>query len=292
MKHQQSVKSIVKHWNTVKFAFQGGLVDVKTYSNGGRPRGGQRGKISEFSRASRKRILKLCARVDWNARKAIFITLTYKERQIDGIEAKRHLRAFLKRLYRHENCKNSEFAAIWRMELHPGGHGIHFHVIVPGMPFVDWREIATMWQSVDGRCGFTHVVMIRNRKMAGRYVSKYIAKSDGLLDTLSYSATDASGTPDCGRWWGVERRKFLPLCELIEVIIADGRHVLARFKRYMNREFKGIRKTAEYGGFLLVENAYRWYELLKYDRLMAFDYAPVPYDRAGRQYADRELVVV
>ena len=72
--------------------------------------GGMRGKITKFTRAARKRMMKKLATFRREElAKALFITLTYPAEYPDGKRAKRDLDRFLKRL---RNLSRSRFARL------------------------------------------------------------------------------------------------------------------------------------------------------------------------------------
>jgi hypothetical protein len=146
--------------------------------------GGLRGEITEFSASSRKRMLELLARLefDHSSFKA-FLTLTYPDREgpPQPKVAKRDRESFQKRLKRRFPAAS----AIWRREWEPRKSGDfkgvlypHYHLIFFGLPFVEYSEINTMWQEIIKYPEYvrTEIKGIGNWLQAMYYVSKYMAK--------------------------------------------------------------------------------------------------------------------
>mgnify|MGYP001450486002 CR=1 FL=1 len=202
--------------------------------------GGRRGKITTFSRASRKRMMKKLAtfRREEVAR-ALFVTLTYPAEYPDGKRAKRDLDRFLKRLWR----KYPSAAWIWREELQKRG-APHFHLLVLGVDFIPHGWIAYVWWDVCGRISIEHlkagteVRRVKSYKHCVYYVSKYLAK-------------DEEEEADLGRRWGYGGcwRSFvgaLRVFKLARFEIANLARVLdgiyraqrkAKGRRYRRRKF-------------------------------------------------------
>lgn len=142
--------------------------------------GGARGEIIGFSAASRKRLIELINL--WrNTEDMVFVTLTYhNEWSDDWRDWKRQLDTFIKRLkYHYPNARG-----IWRLEFQKRG-APHFHLLVAGMPDLIqgiikdvtewWGELAHKTSEYKGIYA-TKVERIVNRKQAGYYVTKYVAK--------------------------------------------------------------------------------------------------------------------
>lgn len=158
--------------------------------------GGVRGEIKGFSAASRKRLIDLMNL--WrNTENMVFVTLTYHEVWSDDWrDWKRQLDNFIKRLRYHY----PEARGIWRLEYQKRG-APHFHLLVAGMPDLLqgiikdvtawWAELAHKESEYHGIYA-TKCERIENRKKAGYYVSKYVAKVEsGLMDEMP-----------AGRMWG------------------------------------------------------------------------------------------
>jgi hypothetical protein len=131
---------------------------------------GVRGAIYTFSRASRKRLLELCARFEAKL-KALFLTFTYRQNMQDHVAAKRHLDLLLRWLKR----KHSESAILWRMEYQERG-AIHFHLLVFDKSFIPASDLTQYWQKITGDDSYPDVELVRSRRKAIAYVSKYLGK--------------------------------------------------------------------------------------------------------------------
>lgn len=186
------------------------LVDLLVKDDeGGSGRPGNKGKVTGFSKDSRRYLMRECAKIDRRFLPVMF-TLTYAddEWKADPDSWKRSdLRAFQMKLQR----KYGDFAALWRLELKPrltgdrvGEVAPHFHLIVWLDPAnmerkekMDRPELLRMREWVDeswGR-GRTRVESIRSSRGTTSYISKYIAKADTEEIVSAY--------PDgLGRVWG------------------------------------------------------------------------------------------
>ena len=109
--------------------------------------GGQRGTVSAFSRASRKRMLERLARLQPEDAQGpmSMITLTYGEQFPDAQGAKRDLVAFWKRVRR----AFLGAGAIWRVEFQKRG-APHFHLIFYG-PYLPKGLLQLWWGRVIGQ---------------------------------------------------------------------------------------------------------------------------------------------
>lgn len=186
------------------------LVDLLVKDDeGGSGRPGNKGRVTGFSKDSRRYLMRECAKIDRRFLPVMF-TLTYADDSwmADPESWKRNdLRAFQMKLQR----KYGEFAALWRLELKPrqtgervGEVAPHFHLIVWLDPAnmdkkdkIERPELLRMRDWVDeawGR-GRTRVESIRSSRGTTAYISKYIAKADTEEIVSAY--------PDgLGRVWG------------------------------------------------------------------------------------------
>lgn len=172
--------------------------------------GGRRGRITAFSKGSRKRMKTRMAKFQNEALAlALFVHLTYPEEYPKIGECKQHLRALIKRIRR----RWKRAAVIWRMEFQARG-APHFHLIVLGVPFMPWDWLAQAWYEVVGsgdpqhlKAG-TRVERVHSYMHAKSYVEKYLAKveehvaPEGLI----------------GRCWGVEGAWRAFLAAVVEVV--------------------------------------------------------------------------
>lgn len=194
---------------------KGRLSPVRRKSDSETPK---RGKVSEFSAKSRVRLMSIMNRIDFSRRAdCVFVTLTYGASWPSPTEAKRHLRAFLKRIKR----LRSNASALWRIEFQKRG-APHFHVLVYGVRFIKKEWVKLAWSRVlsgqfhasDGREPFTRIEKIRTATGAMFYLSKYVAKHSDGFNYVPYLAKADSAYldngSDVGRHWGVEWRDCLP----------------------------------------------------------------------------------
>lgn len=126
-------------------------------------------------------------------------TLTFKKVYPDSWCGNMHRRlvSLLALDSKRGHLGNVPFAGVRVSEVHPGGHGIHFHWIVAGrLPLSRVRERAR-------QCGFGFVFIARDergrfRKVdagAAGYVAKYLGKGDKLRGVRSWACIgDYDGT--------------------------------------------------------------------------------------------------
>ena len=171
-----------------------------------------RGKISKFSPAARKRLLRMIA--TFGDAVPIFMTLTYwKDWPEDPAEWKRHLDNFVKALKRH----NPNLSGIWRLEAQKRG-APHFHLLVYG------GRVPKKWvaetcarcsedESAEHIKAGTRVESLRTAEGAMFYCAKYMAKSE-VLKLPDY-------WENVGQHWGVFNRKMLPVDPVRSVLVSD-----------------------------------------------------------------------
>lgn len=250
----------------VVLEFQGGLVKVGCrLANAQIAGGGRRGKVNEFSAASRRRMLQLFARLRITEHdQAVFITLTYPADFPSPKVAKKNLRAFLARL---DRCAPG-CSAIWRMEFQQRG-APHFHIVVFSLPFLPKETVQLWWAEIIGADRpFTRIESIRDRRKLTNYVSKYVAKLGGGFggfNLLAYLHGDEFVHPQTGemcgsvgRWWGVFNAAALPFAVLDTVEIDGGFEGFYRFRRGARKVFRGVAGRSCQGFFLFVGDAGRW----------------------------------
>lgn len=204
-----------------------------------RPRGGgRRKKIKAFSRASRLRLLRLMASINWDRfqAKAFSVTLTYPGSwPKDPATWKKDLDTFGKRLKR----RYPTLSSVWRMEFQGRG-APHFHLII-FLPrplrttSSDLRRfVARSWYEACGKLcdehlkAGTEVRPISSPTRLNRY-ARYMAKTEKLQ----------ADVPDPGRLWGVWGRNRLPVdWETVKLGVEQAfrlRRVLRRLARLKGR---------------------------------------------------------
>jgi hypothetical protein len=200
-------------FRTMRVTVNRGLVIAKCYQPIA-PKGGLRGKVGAFTRASRKRMLERVASVR-EVEPGVFITLTYPDNfPSDERVWARDRAVFVQRLlYKFPTARG-----VWRKEiktrltgeLNAGKRAPHYHLIVWGIPNTsgEWLLDLIQWVSAawfathgidhaaQGRAG-TRVEMIWDMRHALRYTAKYCAKTDGAEEIDLYG-----GLEKFGRHWG------------------------------------------------------------------------------------------
>lgn len=219
--------------------------------------GGVRGKISDFSRASRKRMMEFLASTR-NLKKVVFVTLTYPSAWQDKPERwKRDIDTFLKRL----NRLAPKCFGMWRIEAQKRG-APHYHLILSGHPssvgrFRKWIKLA--WYDIVGSGDEKHLAAgtqcdkVFSRKHAMHYVSKYLSKEE--KDSHQFTNTDGEVIRHIGKHWGIFNRAaadtsafgeyFLSPREFVELRRVVSKWLKSKGSRYSKR----IRKMHPKVGF-------------------------------------------
>lgn len=221
----------------------------------------RRGKVIDFSQGSRRRCLNFAQTID-TTKPARFLTLTYQGVQTDAIQAKKHLRALLKRIMRHCSKTGEEKIAFWwRQELQERG-AIHFHVIMWGTGFIHWSVLRDWWAEIAGldtsRPINIKIEYLDTHKKLFNYVSKYVAKrGSSNLDSVTYLAAP-------GRCWGIEGREHVPLCEEF-VLWTTPRHAdIWKIRAQATVIYEPIAENPCFGFTLYIDNASEWlFNMLK-----------------------------
>ncbi len=210
----------------------------------------KRGKVTIFSRKSRRRLLEFLARTTKTTRPRVFMTLTYPSNMNDAKIGKTHLRAFLERVRR----KFPKAAGIWRIEYQKRG-AVHFHFIFFNMPFWKASEIRTAWSEIIGeKSPRIHITTCRSRKQTTYYMSKYVAKLGGK------AAVSLSIVPylHVGRHWGYFNKPDIPMAELIFHEFFGDLKAFWDFRRGIDKYYPKRKKSYAGGAMLFVRNAERW----------------------------------
>jgi len=177
--------------------------------------GGLRNCIYTFSKDSRRRLLHLFGRLKTHRTRTVFLTLTFNHQQ-DAKSAKNTLRAFNERIRR----RFPRSSHIWRMERQERGD-IHFHLILFNFPYVPQKDLQRWWTQTTGEnLSIVHVKLLRGKKRAFYYCSKYCAK-ESAGNTYFIPATYPHAPTWEGRFWGIQNRAMLPYDELKQWVIDD-----------------------------------------------------------------------
>lgn len=148
-------------------------------------RGGRRGVIGDFSPASRKRMLELLARIDFDrAGFTSFVTLTYPDR--DGAPTPQQTDRDRDRFFKRIRRQFPNASGIWRREWEARKSGDfvgavypHYHILFFNLPFVHYNDLNDWWRGVlryDGSDLRTEIKGLKDKHHARVYLSKYIAK--------------------------------------------------------------------------------------------------------------------
>lgn len=233
--------------------------------------GGKRGKVQGFSVASRRRLLKLFARLK-NDALPLFVTLTLPDGVAhDGHTLKdKYLRRFKARLSR----KFPKAAYIWRMEVkkRKSGEQIgepvpHVHLVLWNVPMTpDLRAwLSLTWYECVGSGDVKHLAAGTQVQQASgtRQVKAYASKLYAAKDT------DDGVIEEQGRAWGILAEQFLPWAEAVMRLLAPGE--AARALRVLRRYFKAaVRRRGRRRGkvrsvlrWCFVDCSERWASLLE-----------------------------
>lgn len=187
-----------------------------------------RGKIKGFSAGSRLRMFKIINRIDLTPRgRSTFATFTWRDDL--GRPEKGRLTLARSQCQRSlERAAGQQWPGIWRIEWKERKTGIfageympHIHVIYFSVGFLPIAAWSSSWSTAIGWHGrvSVKVVEIRDIRRCMYYVSKYVAKPDGLcnLDIPSYLSTHVGG-----RMWGLYRKNLLPFAEHRRIRVSPG----------------------------------------------------------------------
>ena len=259
--------------------------------------GSKRGRVTTFSRKSRKRLLDLNATVDMRAGRHTFATLTYPDECLPVTPQDSyndHLRPLLERFRR----TYPDMAVLWRKEIkirqsgkYAGMPAPHYHLILYNAPFIKRDDLRKAWAQITGANGWEHLQIDIRRIVSARqltsYVSKYVAKKDDVdlyavwlalvgpakpallayLDTVPYlhalmSWVGKFGHMDWlpGRLWGISNKAKMPLCEKISVTLREVGRAYRDLRRYARHVWSGVRHAHDLQGFTVyIDNATAWW---------------------------------
>lgn len=229
---RESREGLVEHATEITVEAQGRLLKFRRSEGAGAVKGGIRSEVTDYSKASRKRLFETIQRVDWDtevaAGRAWFVTLTYPGVAKGARASKRDLKVFLQWLKRAW----PGVSAFWVLELQARG-APHYHLLCMGWPVpTRKRDFVRVTKRVRGaweRCiGWDavlmgHHVQVNFRRVKGArecavYISKYMSKGRQalILDSNAYQ----TGT---GRFWGIHNRKGVPWAFLFVGTLERGK---------------------------------------------------------------------
>lgn len=187
-----------------------------------------RSKVKGFSAASRLRLFKVVNRLDFSrAGKCTFATQTWRdELGRPSPSAITQARSWCQRSL--ERLADKQLSGIWRVEWQERKTGRyrtqlmpHLHVIYFDIPYIRKEDWTAAWAQAIGWQGRVSVKLekINGLRQCLYYVSKYIAKLDGLCN-LDIPAYLNNYLP--GRKWGTYRRQLLPVADKTEIRVPPG----------------------------------------------------------------------
>lgn len=184
------------------------------------PKGGVRGKIAGFSKAARRRMMELMNRLRTKGTRTTFLTLTFA-----GVPSWDNARKAFKRFSQRLRRKYPEMSAVWRLERQERG-SIHYHLICFNLPFVPQAELQKVWtKCTEEELSIIHIKLLNSKKAVMSYVSKYIAKRDGVSDTPSLddgAYSHAVQEIEGGRHWGWINKAKLPFADVYAFYAREG----------------------------------------------------------------------
>lgn len=179
----------------------------------------EEGDIQVFSDDSRRRLRERIHAMRRDA-PALFITLTYHERDPHPREAKKDLDRWWKKMKRIF----PRISAIWKME--PQERGVpHFHLIVYGIDYIDAQWLSATWHGATVEASDAHA-------KAGVDVEECLNEDGKIQSYLAkyFAETYRDVWENPGRWWGCLGRDELPwaqweTCKYIDR--ADAQRIIA-----------------------------------------------------------------
>lgn len=173
-----------------------------------------RGIIKEFSRATRLRMLKFIATIDWSRiTSGHFMTFTYPDAVAHRplVERKKDLSLLLRWM---EKDRGRLLSGLYRWEWMPrqtgtliGQHCPHMHLIFFDLPFFPYAKIHDWWRR---RLGVSEPIhfdgkLLKEAEMAGMYVCKYVGKVSDPYRLVNDASCNIRG-----KQWGLVRKAGIP----------------------------------------------------------------------------------
>ncbi len=208
-----------------------------------------RGKVQGFSKASRLRMLKRIAVLDWDRGAPwVLISLTYPDDRADRSYRERTRDRYLFHRYM-EKYLGKKVGMMWRVEVkprltgqHKGKYVTHMHMVVAGVQFIPWQLVRKWWRTIlDVEGPLCTDIRRAGGETAAWYAAKYAAKKQVVcsLDNAAYLNNLL------GRAWGLTRASALPWCPtetwhgVPELTAKELRKIASHLMRDYNPEFGG-----------------------------------------------------
>lgn len=227
-------------------------------------RGGRRGKVAEWSRASRRRLMEWLGRVEWALGMWSFVTLTIHGTRDVGCVYDA-LVEWVRRVDGHGSKRLGWWkpGVIWRIELQKRGV-VHLHLVM-NMAYVPQRWLQWAWQDIIGQLGTVEISRVRSVKDVARYVCGYMTKEEpadaegpdaegGGCGAAGPSSLDQDVAYSCiegvRRWWGGFNREAIPMAEMVALIVQgeDAWVVFWQVRRILRGLWDGFGRSGRYGG--------------------------------------------
>lgn len=207
--------------------------------------GGKRGKITGFSRGSRRRLMRKLAEVKRGVC-PLWVGLTFPDEFHNSLAELHSWRKCFRRFEKRFTRRFPGGGLVWRLEFQDRKSGLykgaifpHYHLLVYGVSFLEfsaWVKLA--WWEACGRLSGdhltygAHVDVLKSPGKVNAYISKYLAK---VADTGR----------DIGRVWGIVGVENLPwvravLCQLTEQEAVQLIRYMRRFARLRSRDYKSL----------------------------------------------------
>lgn len=222
--HGEKLRRLERDYET----YQQAIIKADRPKGMARKGGGVRGQITDFSRGSRWRLMKLMGKL-LTSSIPLFVTLTYPaEFSLDPKDWKRDLSTFFKRLKR----RFPHSSALWKLEPQQRG-APHYHMFIWGVDEMQLRIwIAQAWFEVVDSGDIKHyyhgvkVEQVRSWAGVRSYASKYMGKEQAKQPGWEFP----------GRWWGVFNAPKLPWAKCVRFQVQRKESIL--FIRTMRRYAK------------------------------------------------------
>lgn len=241
----------------VSVEFQGDVIRLRTRGESiVRRVPWRRGKVKNFSKKSRRRLLELLARTGNEKLPRVFLTLTYPSNMTDSEKGKQHLRSFLERVRR----RYPRASAIWRIEYQKRG-AVHFHLLFFNLPFWKADNIRQVWSEIIGEQNpRIRIETCRSRKKTTFYMSKYLAK------VASEASVSLSNGPylHAGRHWGSFNKAHMPMAALHLFEVFGSLKAFWDLRRAIDRYYPKRKKSYAGGAMLFSQNAEEWEKYWKF----------------------------
>ena len=201
----------------------------------------KRGKVSHFSRKSRRNLLNKILKLE-HRDGYYFVTLTYQENDKAFTEWKKNLNHFYCSLQYHY----PKMGFLWKLEFQKRGTP-HFHLLLfdPTTPSIKelrslvkehWYKIVGM-RSKEFRHHGTDTQVVKNIKQSGFYLAMYQLKdANEPMDILK------------GRTWGVKGSKNMPFTEFGNLELDE--HSYTKFKRVIRKWMDKQKNSRGYSIYL------------------------------------------